>query len=100
MDSIKLDSSLSPDLKNISKDRRKTTEATTTFDEFLTKSINEVNKLQKDANTAVEKLASGEEKDIHNTMIALQKAEVAFELVMQIQNKLMTAYDEVRRMPI
>ena len=100
MDSIRIDSSINHDLKNLSKDRSKATNTTTPFGEFLKNSINEVNKLQSDANMSVKKLATGEEKDIHNTMIALQKAEVAFELVLQVQNKLMTAYDELRRMPI
>ena len=75
-------------------------DSTAPFGEFLKKSLNEVNKLQKDADQAAEKLASGKEKDIHNTMIALKKAEVAFELVVQVQNKLMTAYDELKRMPL
>jgi flagellar hook-basal body complex protein FliE len=70
------------------------------FGEFLKNSINEVNELQKEANTATQKLATGEEKDIHNTMIALQKASVSFEFIVQIQNKIMTAYDELKRMQI
>lgn len=70
------------------------------FGDFLKNSINEVNELQREANAATQKLAAGEEKDIHNTMIALQKASVSFELVVQIQNKLMTAYDELKRMQI
>ena len=100
MDSIRLDSSISHDVKSLSKDRRKTADATTSFGDFLKKSIDEINTLQKDTNVAVKKLATGEEKDIHNTMITLQKAEVAFELVLHIQNKLIAAYDELRRMPI
>jgi flagellar hook-basal body complex protein FliE len=100
MDSIRLDSTISHDSKNLSKDRLKNKSTTTPFCNFLKKSISEVNTLQKDANVAVKKLATGEEKDIHNTMIALQKAEVAFELVLQIQSKLIAAYDELRRMPI
>lgn len=70
------------------------------FGEFLNGSINKVNELQKEANIATKKLINGEEKDIHNTMITLQKAEVSFELIVQIQNKLMTAYDELKRMQI
>jgi flagellar hook-basal body complex protein FliE len=100
MDSIRFDSSISHGVESLSKDRRKTTDTTTSFGDFLKKSIDEINTMQKDTNVAVKKLATGEEKDIHNTMITLQKAEVAFELVLQIQNKLIAAYDELRRMPI
>lgn len=100
MDSIKLNSLLDRDLKSLLANKPKVADSKTSFGDFLKKSLNEVNKLQKDADAAVEKFASGKEKDIHNTMIALKKAEVAFELVIQIQNKLMTAYDELKRMPV
>jgi flagellar hook-basal body complex protein FliE len=53
-----------------------------------------------DADQAVRDLATGKNQDIHNTMIAMKKAEISFELVMQIRNKLMSAYDEIRRMSI
>ena len=83
-----------------SKTNSKENDSKTSFGDFLKNSISEVNGLQKEANLATEKLASGEEKDIHNTMIALKKAEISFELITQIQNKLMTAYDELKRMQI
>jgi flagellar hook-basal body complex protein FliE len=100
MDSINLNSLSVRDLKSLPTNNPKAVDTKTPFGDFLKNSINEVNRLQKDADAAVEKLASGKEKDIHNTMIALKKAEVAFELVVQIQNKLMTAYDELKRMPV
>jgi flagellar hook-basal body complex protein FliE len=100
MDSIKLNSLSSRDLKSLPANKPKVADSTTPFGDFLKKSLNEVNRLQKEADEAAEKLASGKEKDIHNTMIALKKAEVAFELVVQIQNKVMTAYDELKRMPL
>jgi len=49
---------------------------------------------------AINDLATGKNQDIHNTMISMQKAEVSFELVLQIRNKLISAYDEIRRMSI
>ena len=100
MDSIKLNSFLNRDLKSLPANKPKTADSMTPFGDFLKKSLNDVNRLQKDADEAAEKLASGKDKDIHNTMIALKKAEVAFELVVQIQNKLMTAYDELKRMAL
>jgi flagellar hook-basal body complex protein FliE len=70
------------------------------FGRILQDSLNEVNKLQNQADRSIERLATGEEKDIHNTMIMIQKAQISFELMTQIQNRLLTAYDELRRMQI
>ena len=70
------------------------------FSEFVQRSLGDVNRQMLAADQAVDDLATGRNKDIHNTMIAMQKAEISFELVMQIRNKLMSAYDEIRRMSI
>lgn len=70
------------------------------FSEFVKRSLGDVNRQMLAADQSVNDLATGKNKDIHNTMIAMQKAEISFELVMQIRNKLMTAYDEIRRMSI
>jgi flagellar hook-basal body complex protein FliE len=65
---------------------------------MLARSLNEVNQLHAAANDAVEKLASGQQKDIHQTMIALEKADVAFQLLMQVRNKIISAYETIMRM--
>jgi flagellar hook-basal body complex protein FliE len=70
------------------------------FGEMLKDAIGEVNKLQQNADQAVEELATGSSKDIHNTMIALEKAEISFHLMMQIRNKIIGAYQEIMRMQV
>ena len=75
-------------------------EAGKSFGAFLEGSISEVNKLQQEADLAIKDLASGNEVDIHNTMIAMEKAEVSFKLMMQVRNKIINAYEEVMRMQI
>jgi len=70
------------------------------FSKILENTIGEVNRLQKEADDAIEKIASGKEKDIHQTMIALEKAEISFQLMMQLRNKIVSAYEEVMRMQI
>lgn len=70
------------------------------FGTFLKGAIGEVNKLQHEANQAVEDLAAGRSADVHNTMIALEKAGVSFQLLMQIRNKVVSAYETVMRMQI
>ncbi len=70
------------------------------FSDFVQRSLSEVNGQMLDADQAINDLASGKNQDIHNTMIAMKKAEISFELVLQIRNKLMSAFDEIRRMSI
>lgn len=76
------------------------TENKHTFGDILKKAVGEVNQLQAEANNAVEKVAEGKEIDIHNTMIALEKAGVSFQLMMQLRNKTLEAYQEVMRMQV
>ena len=70
------------------------------FGETLKSAISQVNQLQNEADRATHDLAAGEEKDIHNTMIALEKAEVSFQLMMQVRNKIIAAYEEIMRMQV
>jgi len=70
------------------------------FGNFLKGAVGEVNRLHHEANHAVEALAAGRSQDVHNTMIALQKADVSFQLLMQIRNKVVSAYETVMRMQI
>jgi len=68
------------------------------FLDTLNNSIQEINKLQYDANQQVEKLARGEVKDVHQVMIAAQEASLAFSMMMQIRNKIVDAYQEIVKM--
>jgi flagellar hook-basal body complex protein FliE len=70
------------------------------FGEILKSHLTEVNHLQTSADAAAQKLASGQDKDIHNTMIAMEKAGVAFQLTMQVRNKVLEAYQEIMRMQV
>ena len=70
------------------------------FSDFLFDSINKVNSLQKDANFAMEKLSSGRTKNIHETMLAVEQAEIAFKMMNQTRLKVIDAYREVMRMQI
>jgi flagellar hook-basal body complex protein FliE len=72
----------------------------TSFAEMLASSVSEVNGLQKDANTAIQKLVSGESKNLHETMLAVEKAEVAFKAMNQIRMKVIDAYKEIMRMQV
>jgi len=62
--------------------------------------INSVNRQQRVADQAIEDLATGRNADIHRTMIEMEKADVSFQLVMQVRNKLITAYEEIMRIQV
>lgn len=70
------------------------------FGQVLKQSISEVNQLQNEADQAIDDLATGQQTDIHSTMIAMEKADVAFRLLMQIRNKVISAYETIMRMQV
>jgi len=65
------------------------------FADLLTDAVGQVNKLETDANTAVAGLMSGNGVDVHQAMIATQKASMAFELSLAVRNKAVQAYQSV-----
>lgn len=71
-----------------------------TFGEFLQDSIGKVNALQQDANVQMEKLASGESQNLHETLLAVEKAEIAFKTMNQVRSKVLDAYREIMKMQI
>jgi len=70
------------------------------FSETLQQQIDQVNELQKDAKEAVEDLAAGRRDDVEGVILATQKADVAFRMLLQVRNKVMDAYDEVKQVRI
>lgn len=61
--------------------------------------INQVKDLQSQADTQVSGMLSGDGQDVHAAMIAVEKANLAFELMVQMRNKIVSAYQEVSRIP-
>jgi flagellar hook-basal body complex protein FliE len=78
----------------------KSHESKRSFSEMLTDSIGEVNGLQTQADTAIQKLVTGESKNLHETMLAVEKADIAFKTMNQIRHKVIDAYKEVMRMQV
>jgi len=70
------------------------------FKSFLLDSLNEVSALQKEADRGVEQLVTGETDNVAEVLSTVRKAEVAFSLLMEIRNKLMDAYTEIRQMRV
>ena len=67
------------------------------FSDILKSALNSVNNAQSEADEAVKKVLSGESNDIHDTMIALQKADVSLKMMLEVRNKILEAYQEVMR---
>ena len=70
------------------------------FKEFLLDSIGQVNSMQQDANRAVEQLATGGEVSPAEVFTAVQKADLAFRMMMQVRNKLVQAYQDVQNIRV
>lgn len=70
------------------------------FKNLLLESLDQVNQMQLDANEAVEKLATGGDVNVPEVLTAVQKADLSFKLMLQIRNKLLAAYQEIKDMRI
>ncbi len=70
------------------------------FKSFLLDSIQQVNTMQNDADKAVENLFTGGDVNPTEVLTAVQKADMAFRMMMQIRNKLSAAYDEFKNIRI
>ena len=66
------------------------------FKDFLLDSIQQVNSMQQDANQAVESFATGGDVNPAEVLTAVQKADMAFRMMMQVRNKLVQAYQDVQ----
>jgi flagellar hook-basal body complex protein FliE len=68
------------------------------FQKVLSNAIGSVESLRNDASESVQKFLTGENEELHTTILATQKAELAFELGLQVRNKVVDAYQEVMKM--
>lgn len=70
----------------------------TGFGEILKDAITTTNELQKQSDQQIQKFMAGESQDLHTTVIAMQKADLSFQMMMQVRNKIVQAYQEIMRM--
>lgn len=70
------------------------------FADNLKDAISKVNTMQKTADTKVQELVTGQSSNIHETMIAVEKADIALKLMTQVRNKIIDAYQEVMKMQV
>ena len=72
----------------------------TSFKDLLLDSIQDVNSMQQQADQAVETLMTGGDAEPAEVLTAVQKADLAFRLMMQMRNKMMQVYQEVKEIRV
>ncbi len=70
------------------------------FAATLKNAVNTVDSLQKAADVKMQELATGKSQNIHETMIAAEKADIALKLMVQVRNKIIEAYQEIMKMQV
>lgn len=70
------------------------------FGSIFETAVQRLEKMRGDADQAVQNLLTGEGGELHTVALAAQRAEIAFDLGLQIRNKIVSAYQEVMRMQL
>lgn len=69
------------------------------FEKALKDAINEAMKVEQEAQKAIEDFAKGE-LNIHEVVLAMEKADMTLQTLIQVRNKVLTAYEEISRMQV
>ncbi|MBU8871883.1 MAG: flagellar hook-basal body complex protein FliE [Gemmatimonadales bacterium] len=70
------------------------------FADQLQQAVLEVDSLQTNREQMVEGMVNGQVTEVHDVMIAAQESQLAFELLLEVRNKLLESYQEIMRMPV
>lgn len=99
MGDLKIQEMISPSLERGVGGKRVPHDPISDFKKILNKSVRETNDLFAQADQATQAMALGQ-KDVHQAMIALEQANLAFRLMIQVRNKMISAYEEIMRMQV
>ena len=86
--------------KNVDRSAAPTPSAGPAFKDVLKDFMEDVNRLQIGADANIESFLAGEVADVHQVMIAVEKADIALNLMLEIRNRLLDAYQELMRMAV
>lgn len=75
-------------------------EAQQSFKSWMSSAIEDVNKAQVDSAVMTEKMARGDNVDLHDVMITAEKASVTLQTTIEVRNKAIEAYQEIMRMQV
>ena len=68
------------------------------FQDVFASAVGQVESMGQDASASVQRFLTGDGEDLHTTVLATQRAELAFEMFQQVRNKVVSAYQEIMRM--
>ena len=70
------------------------------FQQVLSQAVQQVETFQNNASASIGRFVSGEGEELHQVALASQQADLAFDLFLQVRNKVISAYQEVMRMQV
>lgn len=70
------------------------------FQAMLSGAIGQVENARNAANDAIQRFISGQDQELHSTVLATQNAELQFDMLMQVRNKVVSAYEEIMKMQL
>ena len=73
---------------------------TSSFKDILSSAMGEVENSRSSASKSMEQFLSGDGGDLHSTILATQRADLEFQMFMQVRNKVVSAYQEIMKMPM
>lgn len=91
---------LSPLLTPVQPANSPVTQAETSFGDILKTMVSQTAEQQLQADQAMQQLHAGGEKNLHEAMIAMEKADISLRYMVQVRNKAIDAYQEVMRMQV
>ena len=74
--------------------------SSSSFKDVFTSAIQNVQTAQQNASDSVQRFLSGDNEELHTTVLATQRAELAFDMFQQVRNKVVSAYQEIMKMQI
>lgn len=91
---------LSPDLQRTFKKELTNKAENSSFGDMLKQKIDQVDELQKKADTEMVSFATGKTKNIHEAVLAMEMADTSLRMAVTVRNKVIEAYQEIMRMPV
>jgi flagellar hook-basal body complex protein FliE len=70
------------------------------FSDALIAAVNKVNDLHHNADKSIQSIQTGNTGNLHETIIALEKADISFRTLLTVRNKIIEAYQEIMRMQV
>ena len=87
-------------LRNTTSGSSEVDDAEQNFARMLSGIVGEVEQQQKSADSAVQQIHAGGEKNLHEAMIAMEQADISIRFMVQVRNKALEAYQEIMRMQV